>query len=86
MGESLSELHSTIISRDVTARHAVARTFRAWRIHSNERGERALLLVQDELDEAGQDKDQQGGGNCHIQRIAHTSPGHQRCGALILIN
>jgi hypothetical protein len=31
--------------------------------------------AQGEPDDAAKDEDQQGGGNCHIQRIAHSSPG-----------
>jgi hypothetical protein len=41
--------------------------------------------VQGELDDAAKDKNQQDGGDGQVQRVAHSSPGHQCCGAHILI-
>lgn len=69
MGESLPELHSTIISRNVTAKHAAAERVR--------HGVKAATGVstQGEFDDAAKNEDEKGSGDGHIQRIAHCSPG-----------
>jgi hypothetical protein len=72
MGESLPKLHSTIISRHVTAKHGETCSREAGSGRGENDGGRAS--AQGELDDAEQDEDQQGGGDCHIQRVAHYSP------------
>ncbi|NPT44128.1 hypothetical protein GNZ12_31895 [Paraburkholderia sp. 1N] len=69
MGESLPKLHSTIISRYVTAKQAAAGWFR--------QGVKATARTsaQGELDDAAKNEDEKRGGDGHVQRIAHSSPG-----------
>ncbi|MFM0500080.1 hypothetical protein [Paraburkholderia caffeinilytica] len=69
MSESLPELHSTIISRNVTAKHAAAE--RVWH------GVKATAEVssQGEFDDAAKNQNEKDRGDGHIQRIAHCSPG-----------
>ena len=69
MGESLPELHSTIISRNVTAKHAAAGRVRH-RVKAA-----AGVSTQGEFHDAAKNEDKKGGGDGHIQRIAHGSPG-----------
>jgi hypothetical protein len=69
MGESLPELHSTIISRYVTAKQAAA----GWIRQGMKATARAS--AQGELDDAAKNEDKKRGGDGHIQRIAHCSPG-----------
>jgi hypothetical protein len=102
MGESLPELHSTIISSCVTAARGAARGFRASQalldvagkegggVRIDRAGQRREVMqarvrrrecrasAQGEFDDAAKDENQQEGGDCHVQRIAHSSPGHQR--------
>jgi hypothetical protein len=67
MSEPLPKLHSTIISRCVTAKHATA----GWVRHGVKAT--AGASTQGELDDAEKNQDEKGGGDGHIQRIAHWS-------------
>ncbi|WP_211624664.1 hypothetical protein [Paraburkholderia domus] len=70
MGESLPELHSTIISRYVIAKHATAE--RVWHgVKATGQG----ASIQGEPDDAEENAGEKGGGDGHIQRIAHGSLG-----------
>jgi hypothetical protein len=68
---SRAEIRFIRVSREVVKRRAARRENRA--------------SVQGELDDAAQDEDEQRGGNCQIQRVAHSSPGTSVSSALILI-
>jgi hypothetical protein len=69
MGESLPKLHSAIISRYVTAKQAAS----AW-VRQGMRAT-ARASAQGELDDAAKNEDEKRGGDGHVQRITHCSPG-----------